>query len=195
MKFVVTGISGVQLREHVPLRLVAREQRVGREALPVERLRRVDRRGCPAGRLDLRPAPVALSPERRSPGLVQRLELAVPRAEPDTEVLRRDRAVAGGHVQPYSLPDVPHRQRRVASVAAGELLGDPDARLAVDRRARAVVAPAAELEPYPLRGDGKDLRVLAHEPRGRSGGRGRQVDARCRSTRAGRCTRSSQPKS
>ncbi len=117
MKFVVTGLS-LSSRSHRGLgRWWPRSSstRTGRSRAS-GRVREGERR---ARRQDLFPRRVALAPERRAPRGVERLERAVPVAEPAAEGVGGDVAVAVRVLAAELVRDVPELDRGVVAVALG----------------------------------------------------------------------------
>ena len=119
---------------------------------------------------------VLLRPERRSPGLVQGLDRAVPGAEPGAERLGRDVAVTVADVTAVLVVDVPHLDGRMAGVTVGDRGGQSRGTTAVDRGTRAVLLAAANREADPVGGHGKGLGVSHAEPWRRRRSRGGEVD-------------------
>ena len=111
---------GRQLAQDVALEPVALEVLGRREAPEVELLGRVDgHRRAPRGG-DLLPRAVALAPEGRAPGVVERVDRPVALAQPAAERLRAGLAVARADVRAVLVVDVPQRQRRMVAVALGQ---------------------------------------------------------------------------
>ncbi len=152
------------------------EQGVGAEPGVVEHVGGVvERRGAPR-REDVVAGRVALAPERRAPGVVERVEGVVAALQPVAEGDGAGVAVAGQVVAGVLVGDVPHRQRRVVGVAGGQAVGQRQGELAVQRRRRAPGLAAARPQGVAVAVDREDLGVGRGEPgRRRGGGRG-EVD-------------------
>ena len=133
MKFVVTGMSGVISREHLALGPQLAAQLVGGEPVEVELLGRVGEGRRDPRRQDLVPVAVVLAPERGAPGVVERVQVAVARAQPAAERGGAHVAVAVRVVAAELVADVPQHERGVVGVALGERLDQPQRVLAVDR--------------------------------------------------------------
>ena len=147
------------------------------EPLVVQRLGGVDGRRGEPGRVDVLEVAVALAPEGRAPGLVDRVDRAVRGGEPAAEVGGAGRAVAGGDGDAVLVVDVPHRQRRVVAVALGELPRDGGRGPTVVVVAVADGRPGAELVAHALGGHRQRFGVGPVEPDGRYDGGGAEVDA------------------
>src|SRR5690606_10597449 len=117
---------------------VCGEHLVRAEAPEVDRLRGIMEILCRARRQDLLPRAVALRPERRPPGRVQRLEGAVLRAQPDAERPRGVRAVVERAVL---VVDVPAAEAGVAAEALRERPRDAAACRTIGGRADRVRVP------------------------------------------------------
>jgi hypothetical protein len=97
-------------------------------------------------------AVVELGPERRRPGVVERLDVAVPLGQPAPEVGGRLVAPAHRGVAAVLVADVPHLQRGVVGVPGGQPFDQVHGVLAVDAAGGAVVlASAGPHAPAPSR--------------------------------------------
>src|SRR5262249_44223890 len=133
----------------------------GREALPIELLGRVDEGRRAARWANFLPRVVALAPERRAPGLVQRLDAAIAPLEPRAEGGGRFVAEALGHVAGVLVVDVPHRQCRVVAIALGQPLHQRGGALAIGFAMRAVLLARARPQPRTV---GRDRQALWMQP-------------------------------
>ena len=163
--------------EDSALELVALEKGVRREPHEVELLGWVGPRGCAPRRQNLVPVRITLRPEIRPPRTIQVFELSVALPQPFAERLRRDVAVARGHVAAELVAHVPHRQGGVFRVATRKRLDQAAGSVAIDGTARAVMLACPVPQADPVGKNRKHLRVGVREPRRRRGGRGCEVDA------------------
>src|SRR5205823_7247641 len=136
----------------------------GGEALVVELVRRIDERRRGARRVDLVPCVVALAPEGRPPGLVERRNGAVAPPEPGAKRRGGRVAIAGRDVAAVLIVDVPHRQRRMALIALGKAPDQRAGRLAVDGAAGTVLLAPAGPQHHALRGHRQALGMAGGEP-------------------------------
>ena len=165
-----------ELAQQVPLRPVVAQQLVGGEAGEVQLVGRVGDRGGEPRREHLVEAPVALRPERGAPRLVQRLDRAVASGEPAPERRSADVAPALADVAAQLVAHMPQPDRRVAPVAARQLLDQAQRVFPEQRRAGAPGLPAARPQRPARRVDGQHLRVCGGQPRRRGRGGRRHVD-------------------
>lgn len=147
------GVGG-DAAQHVAFEGEARAQRVAAEPLEVELLGWVGVGGCAARGQDLVEGGVALRPEVGGPGLVERVDLAVPGREPASEVCGGGVAEAFGDMDPVLVADVPQTQRRMVAVVRGDGFDQADGPVAEDRAggAEVLAAPGDRTPPEAVTG-------------------------------------------
>ena len=184
---VVVDVSehAVGGNEHAPVHMAAEDLRlhaaegihaVGDEAAVVQLLMGIVRAGGGGpGNVHLLPVGVRLVPEHRAPGLVQRVEGAVPvpQEQPEGLAVRLGIELVGLAVE--LIVDLPAHDSRMLAVAAGDFLHDAGAQLLIPGRIVVVVPPGAVAHERPVHEGVEALRVLLRQPGGRGGG-GRAED-------------------
>ncbi len=161
------------LPQHIAQRAVVRQQLVGREAGEVQLLARVGvgRRG--PRRQDLLEGVVALRPEGRSPGGVERLDAPVAVLEPGAERLGGAVREVMRDMAAQLVVHMPQRERRMLAIALGHHAGHPQRILPEHRRGDGVGLPSSLAEHRAvLELGGQDLGMAASQPRRRGGRRG-----------------------
>ncbi len=169
--------AGGDARQHLTLGAQVVLQRVGGEAFEVELLRGVGVRGGEPGRQDLLEVGVPLGPERRAPGVVEGLDAAVARAQPDAEGAGRVVRVVVDVVAAQFVADVPGDEGGVAAVALRQRRDQAQGVGAEDGGGGPPVLAGAGPHRLAGGGHGQDLGVRRRQPRRRGSGRGGQVDA------------------
>ncbi len=158
--------------QDLALHVVEFEQAVGRKAPPVQLLRGVGKGGGAPWRVDLVPVVIALAPEGRAPGLVERIQRTVAPLQPGAKCGRRVIAEAFGDVAAVLIVDVPDRQRRVMAIAFRQARDQFAGRMTPGVRVRAVGLAPSRPQGDAIGGLRQALRVAPGQPgRGRGGGR------------------------
>jgi hypothetical protein len=114
---------------------------------------------------NLLPGGVALAPEDRAPGLVQRRQIAIALLQPAPKTAQADLPPGARRIVIAKLiVRLPAHHRRVLPIARGHRGRDAPRVRAIDLRGRLVVPPRAKLPHPSFAIDRQDLRVRRHQP-------------------------------